>query len=106
MSQEPAQARIDYLLSLTTERDAELARALGISQPTVWRLRNRGIKRPGRYVPALEAYLSQRVSGEIDAVVNELRLLAGRNPRLLDLLRDLLGAIQVYSTQHVSTNEA
>jgi hypothetical protein len=92
-----SQARVDRLFSLTPERDPELAVALGLSQPTVWRLRNGKIGKPEKYLPALEAHLAGRLPSEADAVLDELRRLSVGNPHLQDLLRDLLQAIQFYS---------
>lgn len=97
MAQGSSQARVERLLSLTPERDSELAVALGLSQPTVWRLRNGKIAKPEKYLPALEAHLAGRVPSETDAVLDELRRLSVSNPHLQDLLRDLLQAMQFYS---------
>lgn len=87
---------VDDLLRRIGLGDRELAQAIGSSQPTMWRLRNGRLKRPGRHLPALRELVDGGLNGdEVDELMSRLRPLARRSQEVRDLLCILVELIHI-----------
>lgn len=75
MASSADQARIDDLLTRTGMNDREVGELIGVSQPTVWRLRNGRIRNVSRHMQTLERHLG----------------LARREPSDAEMIADLVG---------------
>lgn len=81
--------RLALLFSRSTENDAAIAKAIGVNQSTVWRLRKGKIEKVGKYLPMLEAHLGVAVTGNASDEIQLLTELAHRSPALAEMLTAL-----------------
>jgi predicted transcriptional regulator len=85
-------ARFDFLVQQAALGDRDLAVALGVSQPTAWRLRHGKISRINVYITRLEHHLGISVgTGPLQDkdLVEALVMMASYSPALRNALRAL-----------------
>lgn len=78
--------RLGTLLARVKESDAELGRALGVNQSTVWRLRHGRIGKIDKYIPRLEAHLGLQEGATAPDRLDAILTLAEQSPALADVL--------------------
>jgi transcriptional regulator with XRE-family HTH domain len=81
------QARLEDLLARTGMNDRQIGELIGVSQPTIWRLRNGRVVDVRKHLDALERHL-----GLADAGLSDEEMIANlvRYSRAVPALRDAL----------------
>lgn len=80
MASSAEQARLEDLLTRTGLNDRQVGEIIGVSQPTVWRLRNGRIGKVGKHLAALERHLG--IGAEIVSDAQMIADLVGYSHRI------------------------
>lgn len=81
--------RVQMLLSRSHGSDASLAKALGVNQSTISRLRNGRIAKVSKYIPRLEHHLGLQPGATAPTDAWTLAELAKRSPALAEVIAAL-----------------
>ncbi len=90
MTSSVEQARLDDLLTRTGLNDRQIGEIIGVSQPTVWRLRHGRIRKLSKHLAALERHLGIEAEKASDAeMIADLVGYSRRLPALRETLVSL-----------------